>query len=205
MAKVNDHMPTPFTLACFCEECQEIERKDDRPHCYHLYAIIMHLGATIASGHYVAFVKTLDNSQEYTFCTRDKPKTSSLSRTGTVSSNSTNSNNSSSSLLDKRLFKYVSKLSSKSFNGTSGNSNTFKEQQDSRNRMTPMCKALECCSVRLRDIPIVDQDSNPTWLECDDETVRVLSTQELAEILSPKLSKNSALTPYLLFYARFDS
>lgn len=201
VSKVNEHMPTPFTLSCFCEECLEIERTDERPHYYSLYAIIMHIGATIASGHYIAYVRTSDSTQDCLFCTRDKPKTSSLSRGSSINLICNNS-----SIIDKSstgLSKYFCKLSSKSFNGGSGNSNS--KEQDVRNRVTPTCKSLDCCSVRVRCISNSDHDSNQIWLECDDETVRILSSQELTEMLSPTSSKNSALTPYLLFYARVDS
>lgn len=197
-------MPTPFTLPCFCEECLKIKRADERPHSYSLYAIIMHIGATIASGHYVAFVKTSDNAQDYLLCSRDKPKTASLSRGSSINSVSTNNNG--NAMMDKSttgLSKYFPKLSSKSFNGSSRNTNT--KEHDIRNRITPTCKGLDCCTVRIRCTSAMDYDPNPMWLECDDETVRVLPVQELAEMLSPTSSTNSALTPYLLFYARVDS
>jgi len=60
MSKVNDYMPTPLTLACFCEQCCPIP-EEKRPHHYELFGVIMHLGATIASGHYVAYVKGIDD------------------------------------------------------------------------------------------------------------------------------------------------
>jgi hypothetical protein len=61
------------------------------------------------------------------------------------------------------------------------------------------CRGADCCGVRLRTEDTVD----PVWLECDDETVRIISKKQLEEILAPqKQPKNSALTPYLLFYAR---
>lgn len=62
VCKVNDYMPTSFTLYCFCEECSKIKKPRDRPHYYELYSIIMHLGSTIASGHYVTYVKTFDET-----------------------------------------------------------------------------------------------------------------------------------------------
>jgi hypothetical protein len=46
----------------------------------------MHLGATIASGHYVAYVKARDSSADYDTCTRDRRKTASLSSGKTISS-----------------------------------------------------------------------------------------------------------------------
>ncbi|KAJ8889506.1 hypothetical protein PR048_009005 [Dryococelus australis] len=81
------------------------------------------------------------------------------------------------------------------------------------------CRSMDCCGVKLGQ-PLCDSDSgahhpyaygslrvngdspDPTWLECDDETVRVLSRKEFEDVLAPKPSKVSALTPYLLFYSR---
>lgn len=75
VSKVNEHMPTPLVLGCFCEDCQTTNNTD---HQYHLYGVIMHLGATMASGHYVAYVKARDSSIDYDSCTRERRKTASL-------------------------------------------------------------------------------------------------------------------------------
>lgn len=202
VSKINDYMPTPFTLSCFCEKCLEAQNNaDEPPHKYYLYAVIMHLGAALASGHYVAYVRTFDIAQDYLYCTKDKPKTSSLSRGHSINSVSQNSSNSA---LEKSngLFKIFKKLSSKSFsNGSSGNSNSPKEPDIRRERMKPTCKGTECCSIRLRGVSNIDQD-NLVWLECDDESVRTISMEELRDMLAPKTNKNSALTPYLLFYTK---
>lgn len=69
VSKVNDYMPTPLMLPCFCEQCCQLP-EDDRPHNYQLYGVIMHLGATIASGHYVAYVRASDLSADYHHCER---------------------------------------------------------------------------------------------------------------------------------------
>lgn len=39
----------------------------------------MHLGATMASGHYVAYVQASDHTRDYLNCTRDERKANSLS------------------------------------------------------------------------------------------------------------------------------
>lgn len=195
-------MPTPFTLSCFCEQCLEAENKNEEPpHKYYLYAVIMHLGVAIASGHYVAYVRTLDIAQDYLYCTKDKPKTSSLSRGCSINSVSMNN---SDAVLDKQngIFRYIRKLSSKSFsNGSSSNSNSSKESDSRRDRLKPTCKGTECCSIRLRGVSNIDQD-NVVWLECDDETVRTISMEDLKEILAPFPNKKSGSTPYLLFYTK---
>lgn len=245
VSKVNEYMPTPLTLSCFCEECLEVE---EPPHNYALYAIIMHLGAAIASGHYVAYVRTLENvAQEYLYCTHDKPKTSSLSRgcsinsgagatgggtTTTTTMTTTASSATSNGTSDKGIFRYLNKLSSKSFsNGSSssasgggggkggdsamaiGNggggssSDLLRGGGGEHHRVKPTCKGSDCCSVRARGAfsPSDSEYSSTVWLECDDESVRPMSVNEVVEMLSPKSNKNSGVTPYLLFYTRVDS
>lgn len=195
LTKVNDYMPTPLLLSCFCEECLQMKGSDERSHFYTLYAIIMHVGQVSVSGHYVAYVKQTDQGQDYMFCTKDKPKTSSLSRGTSINSVASNSNN----MLDKgTISKYLMKLSSKSFNGSSGNMNS--REVDMKNRHIPTCKGTDCCSIRRREM----DDSEHTWLQCDDHKIQPLSTDDLLDMLSPSAAKSGSGTPYLLFYSRVD-
>lgn len=56
--------PTPISLRldCFCIECNaNTERKFY--HEYHLYGVIVHLGETPKSGHYMTYIKTLNGIQ----------------------------------------------------------------------------------------------------------------------------------------------
>lgn len=65
VSKINDYIPTPFIMNCFCNECmppqphhqQHRQQAPEKKHHYRLYAVIMHLGATLASGHYIAYVR----------------------------------------------------------------------------------------------------------------------------------------------------
>merc|ERR1712001_467108 len=66
MSKINDFIPTPFTMNCFCTQCMPPDMPPQPPgeasptppkHHYRLFAVIMHLGATSASGHYIAYVR----------------------------------------------------------------------------------------------------------------------------------------------------
>lgn len=82
-SKVNDFMPTPMQLDCFCERCQATP--DSPIHSYKLYAIIMHLGATMASGHYVAYTRVCPSISEYVSCSRNKLIPSSPNATRTSS------------------------------------------------------------------------------------------------------------------------
>lgn len=61
--------------------------------------------------------------------------------------------------------------------------------------------AHECCGIRLREARgRGPQDSENTWLECDDENVRPLSQGQFEEMLVKRAPAQG--TPYLLFYTR---
>uniref|UniRef100_A0A2S2NLS6 Ubiquitin carboxyl-terminal hydrolase 1 n=1 Tax=Schizaphis graminum TaxID=13262 RepID=A0A2S2NLS6_SCHGA len=198
VSKVNEHMPTPLTLECFCEECLSLNtQQQTRAHSYQLYAIIMHLGATIASGHYVAYVKAQDNLDEYINCPRDRRKTGSLS----VTPNGTLPANYKKSSISNGLFRFL-KISSKTSSGAPNSQSS--DSIDDSGKVSSIgrwCRSLECCGVRILDN---SEGGDSVWLECDDETVRTMSVAQLTQILESKSSKNSALTPYLLFYVKVN-
>jgi len=191
-------MPTPLTLECFCEECLSLNsQQQTRAHSYQLYAIIMHLGATIASGHYVAYVKAQDNLDEYINCPRDRRKTGSLS----VTPNGTLPANYKKSSISNGLFRFL-KISSKTSSGAPNSQSS--DSIDDSGKVSSIgrwCRSLECCGVRILDN---SESGDSMWLECDDETVRTMSVAQLTQILESKSSKNSALTPYLLFYVKVN-
>ncbi|KAJ1527875.1 hypothetical protein ONE63_007813 [Megalurothrips usitatus] len=209
MSKVNDYMPTPLILDCFCDECLEaISKDEDVKHRYQLYGVIMHLGATIASGHYVAYVRAADPISEYRSCDKDKRKTASL-----VATNATKGSNQPDGEKARGLLRFFSKTKS-------NNSDTVSSNHLGNPHYRNTCRSLDCCGVRMNkayqpadskahavngcgnEEEVEDEGPEPSWLECDDETVRVLTRQQLEDILAPKQSKNSSLTPYLLFYSR---
>ena len=70
VSKLTDFIPTPFTLDCFCSECSKPNVSSDRRHKYRLYSVILHLGASLASGHYIAYVRAADTSLDYLQCKR---------------------------------------------------------------------------------------------------------------------------------------
>lgn len=57
--KVTTAIPIPFRMDCFCIECGGQHKK----HQYHLYSMIVHLGATAMSGHYLAYVRANNESE----------------------------------------------------------------------------------------------------------------------------------------------
>lgn len=200
--KVNTYLPTPLELECFCEICCRIEDKESLPHHYQLCCVIMHLGGTMASGHYIAYVKASDHFEDYSDCTRDLPK-GSLS-----ASSSEKSLNLLKLLKPKALSIGNSLLESKNGLSSKALMNGVR-----------MCKSMDCCGVKLNKNVVENvinsysrktgQDywsSNSTaedmWLECDDENIRPITRQEFIEELAYK--PNSTSTPYLLFYNKIS-
>jgi len=180
-------MPTPLTLQCFCEECSNDEThgttaggSTETRHVYKLYSVIMHQGATMTAGHYVAYTRLPDESAyaEYSQCDRDNKRQNS-SQVGAVSTSSSSSSSSSSDKASGILKYFRSKPSA----------NESKEQLVNR----VGCRSMDCCGVRRNKQGV-------TWLECDDEAVHVIPLRELEDKLAPN-ARNSA-TPYLLFYVR---
>ncbi|CAG9861265.1 unnamed protein product [Phyllotreta striolata] len=191
--KVNTYLPTPLEHECFCESCCKIEERQLRPHRYALCCVIMHLGGTMASGHYIAYVRASDHLEDYSDCTRDLPK-------GSLSA--------SSSEKSLNILKYLKprSLLIESRNGLSSRSvvNGIR-----------MCKSVDCCGVKInknvenvinsctrKSTRLSDYPSHDTWLECDDENIKSITSQEFVKILGN--NPNSASTPYLLFYAKMS-
>jgi len=180
-------MPTPLTLQCFCEECSNDEThgmtagsSTETRHVYKLYSVIMHQGATMTAGHYVAYTRLPDEPayMEYSQCDRDN-KRQNLSQAGIASANSTSSSSSSDKPSGILKYLYRSKPST----------NENKEQLVNRIG----CRSMDCCGIKRNKQGV-------TWLECDDEAVHVIPLRELEDKLAPN-ARNSA-TPYLLFYVR---
>ncbi|KAL0105570.1 hypothetical protein PUN28_015803 [Cardiocondyla obscurior] len=192
MEKINNHMPTPLTLQCFCEECSNDEThgtaaggSTEARHVYKLYSVIMHQGATMTAGHYVAYTRLPDEPAyaEYSQCDRDNKRQNS-SQASTVSTSSSSSSSSSSSDKTSSILYIRSKL----FRSKPSASEN-KEQVVNR----VGCRSMDCCGIWRNKQGV-------TWLECDDEAVHVIPLRELEDKLAPN-ARNSA-TPYLLFYVR---
>lgn len=198
--KVNSYLPTPLELACFCETCCQMQEGVPQ-HRYQLCCVIMHLGGTMASGHYIAYVRATDHFADYMDCTKDLPK-------GSLSA--------SSSEKSLSILKY---LKPKALSGSVIDSrNGLPSSKSSVVNGLRMCKSTDCCGVKLNK-NIVENVINSyakkngqeywqtsalvqeeMWLECDDENVRPISSQELQDLLGYK--PNSTSTPYLLFYSK---
>ncbi|CAH1155243.1 unnamed protein product [Phaedon cochleariae] len=197
--KVNTYLPTPLVLRCFCETCCKMEDTDRPPHHrYQLCCVIMHVGGSMASGHYITYVRGGNDAappRDYCDCPRDTPKGGSLS-----ASSSEKALNVINRLLKTR--------------GVVEGRNGLGSKSVVHGMRT--CKSIDCCGLRTnktvlenainglpkktdRDRPLPSRPDD-VWLECDDETVKPITTEEFVEELSFK--PNSTSTPYLLFYAK---
>lgn len=172
-----NYMPTPQILQCFCVDCcNESQRSTsgvrESRHTYNLYSVIMHQGVTITAGHYVAYTKLPEASayNEYLNCNRNNKQQA-------------NHQAESSSVDKTRKTKLFCK-----FLRHKQSTNETKEQP-----VRTGCRGLECCGV-------CQEKHAGSWLECDDEAVRIIPWQELEDKLKPN-HRNTA-TPYLLFYVR---
>jgi len=140
MSKINDFIPTPFTMNCFCTQCMPPDMPPQPPgeasptppkHHYRLFAVIMHLGATLASGHYIAYVRAgSDLTGDYSQCPRaiqmynsERQKSGGGLLGGSNGNNGHSSGNNGGGSGKKGIMKYFSR-SSDSKNGTSTNSSS---------------------------------------------------------------------------------
>lgn len=187
--KVVSYLPTPVKLGCFCDTCCKAEEEQSATHHYELCCIIMHLGGTMASGHYIAYVRASDRADDYIDCSRDIPK-------GSLSASSSEKSLNLLKLLKPRSLDNKIGLHKSTTNGIQ------------------VCKSTECCGVRINR-NIMENAFNSyskrnghdwqedVWLECDDENIRPISSQEFQEVLGCK--PNATSTPYLLFYSKINS
>ena len=127
VSKINDYIPTPFAMDCFCSQCmshaggaasgrRQPHQGGQRPspgHHYRLYAVIMHLGATLASGHYIAYVRASQDSAgvlEYTRCQRGGGGVSGSSSSAPTKSTVANSNKTATSERNSKNKKGIMKF-----------------------------------------------------------------------------------------------
>jgi len=186
VGKLTDYIPTPLEMDCFCQKCRD--RPDSPLHRYRLYSVILHLGASIASGHYIACVRAGDVNLDYFQCQRPGPADATL-RTKHAK---------------RGIFKMFSKTTS--------------APTEPHYKVTnPVCGSISCCGLKLnpsileervgtsfngseaRQSPGLSPHQDDIWLECDDEQISVISRQQLEELLT---SRQTTTTPYLLFYNR---
>jgi ubiquitin carboxyl-terminal hydrolase 1 len=171
----------------------------------------MHLGATLASGHYIAYVRASpDTVWDYTQC----------QRVSTVERNK-----------KKGILKFLRRGNESKNGDVYGGVGTNGSEVGGAST----CRSANCCGIRggfvsscldgsstsssvpsqrsldsgfdsseVNSAAIPGGESSSAspddlWLECDDESIQVITRKQFEEILS---AKQGATTPYLLFYQK---
>jgi len=201
VSKLTDFIPTPFTLDCFCSECSSPNVSSGGRHKYRLYSVILHLGASLASGHYIAYVRAADTSIDYFQCKRpgsaDTIKTSKKRGLFKMFSKSSSVPVEAKTSLPSPVCPSLACCGLKVTAGSSGcqtqGTGSGQGEQGGRNMQ----------GEQGRSSPAVEQNQqsggDEVWLECDDEQISVITRRELSDILT---TRQSTTTPYLLFYSR---
>ncbi|KAH1005694.1 ubiquitin carboxyl-terminal hydrolase 1 [Dendroctonus ponderosae] len=176
--KVNTYVPTPLEIKCFCETCAKVENTKTTPHRYQLSCVIMHLGASMASGHYIAYSRASVETSDYVECSRDTPKSYLTS--------------------SSKEMNFLRMLKAKALgNSLSETDNGF--TLNSKKQDTQVCQSINCCGIKCK-LNLCSPGSSQDWLEFDDEKVKILSSKEFIEMLNKM--HESTNTPYLLFYSK---
>merc|ERR1719249_611232 len=172
-------------MNCFCSQCMPppytCTQQDQQPgsgqvkgrcgpgkHHYQLYAVIMHLGATLASGHYTAYVRASNEAvvSEYLRCSRRPPHPEPNSQNGPSSMgspSSAGSNNGSNKKSSKQncdkasvngnggskgIMKYFQRSSEARSSGHTAEASSSGGQSGEGGGGSVGCKSASCCGVR---------------------------------------------------------
>ena len=178
MSKICDHIPTPFTMNCFCTQCLPSgssamnslhSQHNTSKHHYRLYAVIMHLGATLASGHYTAYVRATDQALEYLQCQRgNSGSRSHCNSAERIKNGKSGERNASSGGSGKGIMKYFSRNSSSSdtrhntLNNINSSGGSTQNGYHSSNGYMEGCKSSNCCGIRTASQIAFGSEGAPT-------------------------------------------
>jgi len=196
VSKLTDFIPTPFTLDCFCTECNGIA---GGRHKYRLYSVILHLGASLASGHYIAYVRAGDTSVDYFQCKRpgsaDTIKTSKKRGIFKMFTKSTSLPVEARSSMPSPVCPSLACCGLKLTSGGSMSAGSV----DSVGSTSTNGGGRGSPGYSTGEFSNGGQQVDDYWLECDDEQISIITRRELNDILT---ARQSTTTPYLLFYSR---
>ena len=177
MSKINDFIPTPFTMNCFCVQCLPPDGPLLGPppppggtlppkHHYRLFSVIMHLGATLASGHYIAYVRaSVDLNLDYSQCPRASQMANSTANGSNAQQDSRSRGNGGSSHSyggngKKGIMKYFSRSNEKNNGANSNSASSSSMSSTSNNSSAPHningsceigcypCRSANCCGMQ---------------------------------------------------------
>ncbi|XP_076437161.1 uncharacterized protein LOC143276507 isoform X2 [Babylonia areolata] len=216
LSKINDYVTVPLLLSCLRYKCPKPCVRPD--HRYTLYAIITHAGSTISAGHYLSYIKVRPNAVgNDTLSTYLHNTPAKKLHNGHDSHNIFDSplspQRATESPIDTGL-KQKESLSSLSSSLRKAQPHSVTEKGDwdlgsdpgedpSSHTPTPRMAPVGGGGGGEGGV----NGSHPAdyhWLECDDETIRILSEKDFHGRL---METEGALrgTPYVLFYHRLDT
>lgn len=156
MKKINCFTPTPLILSCFCKKCEKLP-ESEKFHIYKLYSVITHVGATMSVGHYIAYIRYVDDCNDYINCCKDNKLKKQSSGLPPQPTNLNNGVEKSSASGLKKIFGRVKSVSSSDVMKNSKNSNgsiLSKTNGDNVNSnlttaavRPSSCQALGCCGI----------------------------------------------------------
>ncbi|CAO1423714.1 unnamed protein product [Diamesa serratosioi] len=193
MEKISSYSPTPFVLKCFCNKCYK-KRDEDKLHIYKLYSVITHVGATMSVGHYIAYTCSLDIYNEYVNCANDKRRLSASGSGGSNSHNNTLPQQANNNYIEKNTG-LMKKLI---YGRNKASSNASTNQRSSMNENGYHNHHNNSTNTK----PTLNSLNQKIWYMCDDDKIKMMPQREFEELLSR--NQKVMITPYLLFYARYD-
>ncbi|XP_037048935.1 ubiquitin carboxyl-terminal hydrolase 1-like isoform X2 [Bradysia coprophila] len=155
MEKINNYIPTPFNLQCFCSNCC-VRSDAEKLHTYRLYSVITHVGATLSVGHYIAYTTSLDNYKDYYDCPKDKRKNH---QNPTCPVPPVGGQNAEKNLGLKKILFGKSKATSsgdvtkniKNLNGSVKNLTNGIDKTASNGSIS--CQSVSCCGILMKNSP----------------------------------------------------
>ena len=178
-------------MSCFCMQCMpsgQHSPQNAAKHHYRLYAVIMHLGQSLASGHYTAYVRANDQAWEYLQCQRGNPNTKNSCNTAERMKNGKLvERNLSSGGSGKGIMKYFSRNSNSSDTrhnivnsmnlSGGGNINGY----HSNNGYMEGCKSSNCCGVRTASQIAFGGEGAPSIKSSSSMSVSSISDSQMSE------------------------
>lgn len=155
MEKINNYIPTPFNLQCFCSKCCLLT-DTEKLHTYRLYSVITHVGATLSVGHYIAYTTSLDNYKDYHDCPKDKRKMQSNTTCPIPPIGGQTTTEKSHGLMKKYIFGKSKATSSgdvtRNIKNLNGSVKSLTNGIDKTNGSIS-CQSINCCGILMKNSP----------------------------------------------------
>ncbi|WAR05574.1 CFA45-like protein [Mya arenaria] len=180
LIKINDRVEIPQTLPCLRYKCSPACLRPD--HGYKLYGIVTHSGASLTSGHYLAYVRALPKTD------RTLPLYPDIKLEPNIEREKDATKTTDKFPMTRKKAGVTTKLPAR-----------FTDNVIANTKVKAFEKIAPKKKVDLVDSLLPARAFSTEWFECDDETIRVFDQEDFLKLLS---GDSGALlgTPYLLFY-----